>query len=63
MIHITQGNPLGETEELQELRRSAHDLHRRSALLEAGGDEVRAEEMHREAQRKERDVMRLMTNR
>ena len=49
--------------ELQELRESAHALHRRSVMLETGGDELRAEELHTEAQRKERDVMRLMTNR
>ena len=63
LIHITRGNPGEESAELQELRESAHDLHRRSVMLETGGDEVRAEELHREAQRKERDVMRLMTSR
>ena len=50
--------------ELKELRETAHDLQRRSVMLETGGDELRAEELHTEAQRKERDVMRLMaTNR
>ena len=61
LIHITLGNPYSESSELQELRESAHDLQRRSLLLEAGGDDLRAEELHTEAQRKERDVMRLMT--
>ena len=63
LIHITHGNPGEESVELQELRESAHALHRRSVMLETGGDELRAEELHTEAQRKERDVMRLMTNR
>ena len=61
LIHITHGNPEEESTELQELRESAHDLQRRSLMLEAGGDDLRAEELHTEAQRKERDVMRLMT--
>ena len=63
LIHITHGNHGEDSAELQELRESAHDLHRRSVMLETGGDELRAEELHSEAQRKERDVMRLMSNR
>ena len=61
LIHITCGNPGEESVELKELRETAHDLQRRSVMLETGGDELRAEELHTEAQRKERDVMRLMT--
>ena len=61
LIHITYGNPEEESSELHELRESAHDLQRRSLMLEAGGDDLQAEELHTEAQRKERDVMRLMT--
>ena len=64
LIHITRGNPGEESTELRELRETAHDLQRRSVMLETGGDELRAEELHTEAQRKERDVMRLVaTNR
>ena len=60
-MHVTTGNSGTETAELKSLRETAHDLQRKSEQFEAGGDEARAEELHREAQQKERDVMRLVT--
>ena len=47
-----------ESSELRELRATAHDLQRRSELLEKEGDLSSASELHRKAQEKEQDVMK-----
>ena len=63
LVHVSLSSPKVETDELRQLRETAHDLERKSELSEAVGDQLQAEQLHRLAQQREQDVMRLLANR
>ncbi|QQP40260.1 Phosphoinositide phospholipase C, partial [Caligus rogercresseyi] len=50
----------GESYELRNLRETAHDLQRRSDMSHECGDELVAESLHLESQRREQRIMKLM---
>ena len=51
-----------ESSELRELRATAHDLQRRSEILEEKGDAVTASRLHQQAQEKEQKVMNILSS-
>lgn len=60
LINLKVKSARGETSELAELRKTAQALEERSEMSLARGDLEEAEALHSQAQKKERDVVRLI---